>query len=183
MPIKRSAFTLVEIMVAIAIFATSVLILIERRNASMEASYYASSILEAQEIIDEVMALYRLHPFSKEPIPLEKDYEPFKVEVSVNEESINIIPEEWRIEELDYGEEDEDGKKERIILRVTVKISFDHLTSPKEQYEYEISTLIRHIEINEDEDDYNSSSSNSNSRNSNSSNNRNSRSNNNRNSR
>ena len=149
MRISHKAFTLVELMVALAIFATGVFAIIDRRNASMEVSYDSIQLMKAQRIIDEVLAMYRLYPFSKEPLPIEKDYSPFEVDVQVQEETISIIPEDWRLDESFLDEEDE---KQRIILRVTIIVRYSSLTSEKKDKEYKISTLIRHIELKEEED-------------------------------
>ena len=107
-----------------------------QRNNAIENSYIASQSMEAMTIIDEVMADYHLHPFDEEPRELPRDYEPFEVEVAVARESINIIPEEWRLEVF---EDELDEKKLRIILRVTVKVSFVGLDDD-EKHEVEAST-------------------------------------------
>lgn len=150
--ISRRSFTLIELMVALAIFATGVFVIIDRRNASMEVSYQAIQRMRAQRIIDEVLAEYRLEPFDKEAKPLEKDYDPFEVEVDVQEETVSIIPEDWRIDESFLSEEEE--KKRRIILRVTIKVKYGTLSSDQPVHEYSISTLIRHIELDDDEDNF-----------------------------
>ena len=149
MRISHKAFTLVELMVALAIFATGVFTIIDRRNASMEVSYDSIQLMKAQRIIDEVLAMYRLYPFSKEPLPIEKDYSPFEVDVQVQEETISIIPEDWRLDESFL---DEDDEKQRIILRVTIIVKYSSLTSEKKDKEYKISTLIRHIKLKEGDD-------------------------------
>lgn len=143
---------MLELMIAIAIFATGVLIILEKRNHSLEKTYHAIQLLEAQRIIDEVLAEYRLYPFSEEPLPLKRDYSPFIVDVKVAQESINILPEEWQLAPTFEDEEDE-KKKKRIILRVTVKVSFGTLSGSKTKHHCEISTLIRHIELKEDEEE------------------------------
>jgi hypothetical protein len=149
--IIKQSFTLIEIIIAIAIFSTAIFVLIEKRNIGLEAAYYSVNLFESQKIIDEVLADYRLHPFSEQPLPLKKDYESFVVDVSVEKESVNILPEEWRVDEDEYGEEDR--KKKRIILRVTVDVAFGTLENPKPEKHYKISTLIRHIELEKEEDD------------------------------
>lgn len=144
----RRPFTLVEIIIAIVIFAFSTLILLERRGAAIETSYRAAMTLRALSIVDEVIMRHRLYPFEMEAIPLEKDYAPFNVKVSVEQESINILPEDWRLEE-EFLEEG-DQQKERIILRVSVEVNFPRLNSD-EMYAkapVSVSTLIRHIELN-----------------------------------
>jgi len=146
----RKGFTMIEVVVAIAIFAIAVLALLTWRNDSLEKSHHAVQLLKAQEIIDEVMAQYRLYPFSEEPLALPRDYSPYEVNVAVNKESINIIPEEWRLQENPIlMETDEDKKnKERIILRVTVSVGFSSLVgSDNTLQKYEVSSLIRHIEL------------------------------------
>ena len=45
-------------------------------------------------------------------------------------------------------------KKERIILRVTVKVSYGTLSNPEPKESYEISTLIRHIELEDEDNPY-----------------------------
>jgi len=140
-----------EILVALTIFATTIFILIERRDFGLEANHYAVNLLKAQTIVDEVLADYRLHPFSEEPIPIKKDYSPFEVEVSVAQESVNILPEEWRVEIDPDLEEDE--KKKRIILRVTVDVGFGTFRDDKPIHHHKISTLIRHIEIDKEEEE------------------------------
>lgn len=148
--IRKRSFTLLEILFALMIFSVGIFVLIEKRNIGLEATHYAVNLFEAQKIIDEVLADYRLHPFSEEPRPLKKDYDPFKVEVSVSKESINIIPEDWRL--IDEFEDEDEEKKKRIILRVTVDVAFGTLENPKPEKHYKVSTLIRHIEL-EDEDE------------------------------
>jgi len=145
-------FTLLEILFAIAIFSTAIFTLMEKRNFGLEATHYSVNLFEAQKIIDEVLADYRLHPFSEEALPVQKDYAPFEVNVSVAKESVNILPEEWRVDyDEEYGEEEK--KKKRIILRVTVDIGFGTLADPEPSNHYKISTLIRHIELEPEEDD------------------------------
>jgi len=148
--IKNKHFTLIELMVALAIFATGVLFILDRRNSSMEVSYQSIQLMKAQGIIDEILADYRLHPFSKEERPLEKDYSPFVVEVQVDEESISIIPEDWRL--VPEIINDDEKKKERIILRVSITVKYGSLSSDDPVNEYSISTLIRHIELEKDKD-------------------------------
>lgn len=148
---RRASFTLIEIVLALGIFAVGVVFLLERRNTSLEGEYLAIQTLRAQGIIDEIIADYRLHPFSKESRPLEKDYSPFVVKVDVKEESINIIPEDWRVPELELTEEQE--KKKRVILRINVNVGFSGLGSDKIVDELDVSTLIRHIELDDGEDD------------------------------
>lgn len=149
---RRSAFTLLEIAIALVIFAVGVSLLLDRRNRSFDEHYIAQRNMKAMDIIDEVLADYRLHPFSEEARPLPREYEGFDVSVDVAEESINIIPEDWRIdttfENLDEAEE----KKKRVILRVTVDVSFKGIDE-KEEHRVSISTLIRKVEIDEDEDE------------------------------
>ena len=147
---RRSSFTLLEIAIALGIFAVGISALLERRNSSFEDSYVAQRTMEAMGIIDDVMADYRLHPFSEEVRPLPRDYEGFTVDVTVNEESINIVPEDWRLEQDPLLFEDEEQKK-RVILRVGVTVGFEGI-STSEQHEVSVSTLIRLIEL-DDEDD------------------------------
>jgi len=149
--INRRSFTLIELMVALSIFATGVFFILERRNASIDVSYQSTQMMRAQRIIDEVLADYRLHPFDKEAKPIEQDYSPFVVDVEVQEETVSIIPEDWRIETATLTEEED--KKRRIILRVTITVKFGTLSSDEPVNEYKISTLIRHIELNDEEDD------------------------------
>ncbi len=150
--IITNKFTLLEILFAIAIFSTGIFVLMEKRNFGLEATHYSVNLFESQKIIDEVLADYRLHPFSEEALPLQKDYSPFDVKVSVAKESVNILPEEWRVEYDDeYGEDEK--KKKRIILRVTVDVAFGTLEDPEPVNHYKISTLIRHIELESEEDD------------------------------
>ena len=137
-------------MIALSIFATGVFVILERRNSSMEVSYQAIQRMRAQRIIDEVLADYRLHPFEKEARPLEKDYAPFVVDVDVQEETISIIPEDWRIDEAFLTEEQE--KLKRVILRVSISVKYGTLSSDDPVNEYKISTLIRHIELDDEED-------------------------------
>lgn len=149
--INKRGFTLLELMVALSIFATGVFFIIDRRNASMEVSYQSIQMMRAQSIIDEVLADYRLHPFDKEARPVEKDYFPFVVDVDVQEETVSIIPEDWRVETDTFTEEED--KKRRIILRVTITVKYGTLSSDEPVNEYKISTLIRHIELDDEEDD------------------------------
>lgn len=147
--LRCAQFTLLEISIAIAIFAVSIMTLIVQRNDGVDKSYLATQHLQAMVIIDEVMADYHLHPFEEEPRELRRDYAPFEVEVAVARETINIIPEEWRQEVF---EDELDPKKLRIILRVTVTVKFKGLDDDQE-YQREASTLIRLIQL-EDEDLY-----------------------------
>lgn len=147
---KRNSFTLIELMIALAIFATGVFVILERRNASMEVSYESIQLMKAQRIIDDVLAQYRLYPFSKDPLPIEKDYSPFEVEVDVSEETVSIIPEDWRLDTTFQSEEEKE--KERIILRVTIKVKYGTLMDDTPTKEYVLSTLIRHIELADEED-------------------------------
>lgn len=145
---KRQAFTLIEILVAISIFAVGTVYLIERRSAAMESGYYTAQLLRAHEVADEIIQFYRLHPFREEPYPLEKDYSPFVVNVNVQPEAINSLPQEWQLTEYEMIGEEE--KKERIILRVTVSVGFGSLLSPDPaHYKYEITTLIRLVQLEE----------------------------------
>lgn len=142
----NSFFTLLEIIIAVAIFAMGISLMLDRRNRSIEDSHYAKQILEAQLIIDEIIADYRLHPFSEEPRPMTKEVAPFEVDVQVSKESINIIPEEWRIDEALFEGSEENKKKKRTILRVSVDIKFKSLDETTE-HKVNTSTLIRLIEL------------------------------------
>lgn len=135
-------------MVAIGIFAVAITALLEQRNQSLEKSYMATQLVKAQHIVDEVLAVYRLQPFSKEARDIEKDYTPFEVKVDVKEESINIIPEDWRVEFLSEEQE----KKKRVILRVTVDVGFGSYMSEEITETLSVSTLIRLIELEDEED-------------------------------
>ena len=64
--------------------------------------------------------------------------------------AINIVPEDWRLEE-DPLLLDAEDKKKRVILRVGVTVSFEGI-STSEQHEVSVSTLIRLIELDEDDD-------------------------------
>lgn len=150
MALKRSAFTLLEIAIALGIFAVGISALLERRNSSFEDSYVAQQTMEAMGIIDDVMADYRLHPFSEEVRPLPREYESFTVDVTVNEESINIVPEDWRLEQDPFLDDEE--KKKRVILRVGVTVSFEGI-STSEQHQVSVSTLIRLIELDDEDSD------------------------------
>jgi hypothetical protein len=144
--LKRSYFTLLEISIALAIFAVSVTALIDQRNHAVDKSFLATQQLQAMTIIDEVMAEYYLYPFDEEPRALPRDYEPFEVDVDVARESINIVPEEWRLEVF---EDELDPKKLRIILKVTVTVKYKGLDGI-EEHQCEASTLIRLIQLDED---------------------------------
>ena len=146
--IAKRAFTLLEIVVAIGIFAVAITMLLEQRNQSLEKSYMATQLVKAQHIIDEVLAVYRLQPFSKEAQDIEKDYAPFEVKVDVKEESINIIPEDWRVEFLSDDEE----KKKRVILRVSVDVGYGSYLKDEITDHLKVSTLIRLIELEEEDD-------------------------------
>ncbi len=142
----QRSFTLMELMLAIAIFAVAALVLIDQRNQSFAHSYNAIHLLRAQEIVDEVLQRYRLYPFSKEPLPIETDYHPYEVKVEVSEESINIWPEEWRLEPEFITEEEK--KKTRVVLRISVDVSYPAYSAQGESMStYHISTLVRHIEL------------------------------------
>jgi hypothetical protein len=147
--LKRSSFTLLEIAIAMGIFAVGISALLERRNSSFEDSYVAQQTMAAMGIIDDVMADYRLHPFSEEVRALPQEYEGFTVDVTVNEESINIVPEDWRM--LDDPLLPDEEEKKRVILRVGVTVSFEGI-STSEQHQVSVSTLIRLIELDDDED-------------------------------
>lgn len=149
MALKRSSFTLLEIAIAMGIFAVGISALLERRNSSFEDSYVAQQTMAAMGIIDDVMADYRLHPFSEEVRALPQEYEGFTVDVTVNEESINIVPEDWRM--LDDPLLPDEEEKKRVILRVGVTVSFEGI-STSEQHQVSVSTLIRLIELDDDED-------------------------------
>lgn len=131
------------------IFAVGISVLLEKRNNSLEESYVAQRTLAAIEIIDEVIADYQLHPFSEEVRPLPNEYEGFTVEPTVNKESISIIPEDWQLEDFELTEEDE--KKQRVILRVTVNVSFEGFSDSKVTHNVSVSTLIRLIQIDDEE--------------------------------
>ena len=141
-----SRFTLLEIIIAVAIFALGISLMLDRRNQSLEDSHYAKQLLEVQLIIDDIIADYRLHPFSEEPRPLAKDYAPFEVNVQVTPENINIIPEEWRIDEALLEGSEESKKKKRTILRVSVDVQFKSLDEAT-VHKVNTSTLIRLIEL------------------------------------
>lgn len=154
--VRKQSFTLIEIVFAIAIFSTVILVLIERRNESLENTHYSIRLLEAQKIVDEVMADYYLHPFSTEAKPLEKDYSPFEVEVNVSiKEKPPVVPEALRPPEDIFAgaNPEEEEKDKRIILDINVKVHFGTLTEPKsKKYTHEVHTLIRHIELEDEED-------------------------------
>ena len=147
-PLVKNAFTLLEIIIAVAIFALGISLMLDRRNKSVEDSHYAKQLLEAQLIIDDIIADYRLHPFSEETRPLTKDYTPFEVSVQVAKESINIIPEEWRLDEMLIEGTEEAKKKKRTILRVSVDVKFKSLDD-KTVHDINTSTLIRLIELDD----------------------------------
>lgn len=140
---------MIEILVAIAIFAFASLYLLERRNSSIEASHYAIQLLKAQGIVDDVLQKYRLYPFSVDPLEIDvEQYKPFIVTHSVQRETINILPEDWRVE-LDYDVYDPEQRKlHRLILRVAVDVAFGSMEHPEpDYYTYGVSTLIRHKEL------------------------------------
>jgi type II secretory pathway pseudopilin PulG len=145
---SRKRFTLLEIVISIGIFAVAITVLLEQRNQSLEKSYMATQLVKAQHIVDEVLAVYRLQPFSKEVKNIEKDYSPFEVNVDVSEESINIIPKDWRVEFLSEEQE----KKKRTILRVSVDVGYGSYLSDEITEHLKVSTLIRLIELEEEDD-------------------------------
>lgn len=151
---KQTRFTLLEIIIALAIFAVSVLILIERRNYSLESCHYATNLLRAQEIVDEVMAWYYLHPFEKEAVALEKDYNPYKVDVNVSvREKPNIYPDILIPikDEIQKMKEEEEDK--RVILDIHVAVSFGSIARPRDmEYTHEVHTLMRHVELKEEDE-------------------------------
>ncbi len=141
---RRRCFTLVELMAALLIFGVASLYLMEQRSDSVASAHYAAKSLQALEIIDEVLAVYRLNPFSEEPLPLKRDYTPFVVKVDVQPESINILPEEWRLEEDPFSDSEKEQK--RLILRVSVDVAFPKMGG-EDMHHVKVSTLIRHIEL------------------------------------
>ncbi|MBF0244532.1 MAG: hypothetical protein HQL31_04600 [Planctomycetes bacterium] len=148
---RTTRFTLVEIVIAMAIFALMSVALLGKRGESMELAHYAANLLKAQEIADEVLVFYRLNPFTKEALPMEKDYSPYVVSVNVAQQSINILPEDIQLDFNDLSEDEQE--KQRIVLKVDVVVGFDSLRSAKpDHYKFNISTLIRHIRLKEKEE-------------------------------
>jgi hypothetical protein len=156
--VASQTFTLMEVVLAIAIFAMGISVMLDRRNQSVEDSHYAKQLLEVQTIIDDIFADYRLHPFEEEPRELLRDYSPFEVDVQVSKESINIIPEDWRLDES--YEDDVNKKKKRIILRISVTVDFTGLDESL-THKVQASTLIRLIELDDDPANAGSASNNS----------------------